>query len=166
VEIPRELVEAFAAAVPLALREMAGVEAVVRGAGPAGAADRFADLSTTIRLAAADGERRLVVSFPQRTAAELARRILAGAADEVTPELIADCMGEIANVVAGQAKALLFGTASHFTLSTPTVGTDLAEVADGRWLIRFDSEAGEFAVHLCPPRAAESGGALSAGAGD
>jgi CheY-specific phosphatase CheX len=166
VETPRELLEAFAAAVPPALREMAAVEAVVREARPARAADGFADLSAVIRLTAADGERRLVVSFPQRTAAELARRILAGTADEVAADMIGDCVGEVANVVAGQAKALLVGCPSHFTLSTPTVRTDMAEAADGRWLIRFDSDAGEFAVHLCPPRAAGAGGATFAGSGD
>jgi CheY-specific phosphatase CheX len=156
VENPRELVEAFAEAVPPALREMAGVEAVVRESRPADGADAFGDLSATVRLTTAGGEWRLGLSFPQRTAAELARRVLAGTTDAVTPELIADCMGEVANVVAGQAKALLFGTASHFTLSTPVVLTGSAEAADVAWVIQFDSDAGEFALYLCPSRVGES----------
>jgi chemotaxis protein CheX len=152
VETPRELVEAFAESVPPALREMAGVEAVVGESRPAARGDALGDLSATVRLTAADGESRLVLCFPERTAAELARRILAGTTDAVTPDLIADCMGEVANVVAGQAKALLFGTASHFTLSTPVVRTGLTDAVDGGWVIRFGSDAGEFALHLCPPR--------------
>jgi CheY-specific phosphatase CheX len=151
VDDPHELVEAFAAGVPLALREMAGVEAVVRVARPAAAADTIAGLSATIRLTAAGGEGRLILAFPEPTAAELARRILAGTVDEPAADMIGDCMGEVANVVAGQAKALLVGSPAHFTLSTPTVSTGLVAAADGLWAIRFDSEAGEFTAYVCLP---------------
>ena len=146
-----ELVEAVAEAVPLALREMAGVEATACDARPAGAADGFANLSAVVGLTAADGHGWLILSFPERTAAELARRVFAGTTDEVAADLIGDCMGEVANVVAGQAKTLLAGTPSHFTLSTPTVGALPMDLTEGRWVIRFDSEAGEFAAHVCPP---------------
>lgn len=150
-DVPRELVEAFTEAVPLALREMAGVEAVARDSQPAGVADGFVGLAAIIRLTAAAGEGQLILSFPERTAAELARRVLAGTTEEPAADVIGDCMGEVANVVAGQAKALLVGSPAHFTLSTPTVRTGPGEMPDGRWVIRFDSEAGEFAAHVCPP---------------
>lgn len=151
-DVPHELVEAVTEAVPLAFREMAGVEAVARDSRPAGAADGFADLSAGVGLTAAGGRGgQLILSFPERTAAELARRVLVGTTAEVAADLIGDCMGEVANVVAGQAKTLLAGTPSHFTLSTPTVGTQPGEKGDGRWVIRFDSDAGEFAAHVCPP---------------
>lgn len=147
----RELVEAFAEAVPLALREMAGVEVVARDPRPADQADGFADLSAVVSLTAAGGQGQLILSFPERTAAELAQRILAGTVGEPGADMIGDCMGEVANVVAGQAKALLVGSPAHFTLSTPTVRTEMGEMPVERWVIRFDSDVGEFAAHVCPP---------------
>ena len=77
-ETPHELVDAFTEAVPFALRELAGVEAVVREERPATAADNVADLSAVIRLTAAGGEYRLILCFPGRTAEALAGRVLAG----------------------------------------------------------------------------------------
>ena len=145
---PRELVEAFAEAVPFALREMVGVEAVARGSRPATAADNAADVSAVVRLAAADGESRLIVCFPEQTAAELARRVFAGIVMEVTADLVRDCVGEVANVVAGQAKVLLVGKPAHFTLATPTVHDGPVD-SDGGWVIRFESDAGAFGVRLC-----------------
>src|SRR4051812_33120886 len=136
---------------PAALREMAGVDAVVRASRPADATDLGADLVAAIGLRMADGEAWLELCLPGRTAEELARRILAGAVDPLTPDLVRDCMGEVANVVAGQAKALLFGRRSHFALSTPIVRAGGPDGGTAGWVIRFESEAGEFGVHLRPP---------------
>jgi chemotaxis protein CheX len=147
VETPRELVEAFMEAVPFALREMAGVEAIVRDSRPATAADSAADITAVIRLTAAGGESSLIGCFPGRTAEALARRVLAVTRSTVTDDLIPDCMGEVTNVIAGQAKVLLVGKPAHFTLSTPTVQTGPVGVVDG-WVIRFESEVGEFRVQL------------------
>lgn len=146
---PDELIEAFTAAVPFALRELAGVEAVARDAGPA-AGRAPADLGATIRLATGGGQWRMTFCLPAAAAGELARRILAGAT-ELTPGLVRDCTGEVANVIAGQAKALLVGSPAHFTLSTPEVRSGDPADGTGGWVIRFDSDAGEFAVWLCPP---------------
>src|SRR4051812_12669340 len=98
---------------------MAGVEAGARDVRPARAGGGRADVAAEIMLACAGGQGRLVLSFPGRTAATLARRILAEAAVDADAMMVQDCMGEVANVVAGQAKALLVGSPSHFTLSTP-----------------------------------------------
>jgi CheY-specific phosphatase CheX len=152
VDTPDELVEAVATAVPFSLREMAAVEAVVRGTRPATEADQTADVSAVVQLSASGCRWRLVMSFPKQTAAALAQRILAGTVDEVPADMVGDCMGEVANVVAGQAKGLLVGSPSHFTLSTPSVRTGgPVEVASGLWVIQFDSDVGEFTVHLGPP---------------
>jgi chemotaxis protein CheX len=152
VEIPDDLVDAFAAAVPFALKEMADVEPVVRESEHERNVDEgSADMSACVRLTTAAGVWRLILSFPERTAAALARRILVETDVEVSPEMIRDCIGEVANVLAGQAKALLVGRTSHFTLSTPTVQVgDLAERTADRFVIYFDSNVGEFTVHLCP----------------
>jgi chemotaxis protein CheX len=148
---PDELVEAFSAAVPFALRELAGVEAVIREVGPATAAGTTAELAAVVRLASAGGEVHLILGFPQRTAEELARRILTGTAVSPAADLVRDCMGEVANVIAGQAKTLLVGRPAHFTLSAPTVlAGRAANVVDGR-AIWFDSDAGAFTVRLSTP---------------
>lgn len=148
---PDELVEAFSAAVPFALRELAGVEAVIRDVGPATAAGTTVELAAAVRLALAGGEARLILGFPQRTAEEIAQRILTGTAVGLTADLVRDCMGEVANVIAGQAKTLLVGSPAHFTLSAPTVlAGGPAEMVDGR-AIWFDSDAGAFTVRLSMP---------------
>jgi chemotaxis protein CheX len=149
VDSPNDLVEAFAAGVPFALREMAGVEAVVRDTAPAGDGDGSIAVCAAVRLTTAGGGWDLTMSFPEATAVALARRVLAGAVADVGAGMVRDCMGEVANVVAGQAKALLVGSPSHFTLGTPTVGTGPGRTAGGR-VIRFDSDAGAFTVHLSP----------------
>jgi CheY-specific phosphatase CheX len=148
---PDELVEAFSAAVPFALHELAGVEAVIREVGPATSGGATAELAAVVRLALAGREAQLILSFPQRTAEELAQRILAESGVSLTTDLVRDCIGEVANVVSGQAKALLVGSPSHFSLSTPTVRPGAAaDEADGR-VIWFESDAGGFTVRLCTP---------------
>jgi CheY-specific phosphatase CheX len=54
------------------------------------------------------------------TAARLAARYL-GAEVELTRELLDDMAGELANVIAGQAKTMLKGTPYHYHLTTPTI---------------------------------------------
>jgi len=151
VDSSHELVEAFAQAVPAALREWAGVEAFVRECSPASAVDPGAGLVARIGLRMASGEGRLELFLPEQTAAELARRVLAGTVDPMAEDLVRDCMGEVANVVAGHAKALLVGRPSHFTLSTPVVRSGGPMEGTGGWVIRFESDAGAFGVHLLPP---------------
>jgi CheY-specific phosphatase CheX len=149
VDAPNELLEALSAAVPFALHEMAGVEVVVHSTAPESAPGGSTEVSAQIRLATGAGAWRLVLSFPQPTAAVLAGRILAGTGTEGAADMVRDCAGEMANVVAGQAKALLLGSPFHFTLSTPTVSVGSWPVCEG-WVIRFESDAGAFAAHLFP----------------
>lgn len=149
---PSELVEAFASAVPFALREMANVEAVVRDGFQNATDDPSADLFAGVGLITSGGAGRLVLCFSVATATALARRVLADVADEPADDMVRDCLGEIANVVAGQAKALLVGSPAHFTLSTPTVWERGAvKLAGACAEILFASDAGAFAVRLYPP---------------
>ena len=152
-DAPDELIEAFTAAVPFALREMAGVEAVARDACPAAGDGRSADLSAR---PPAPTRRRRWATGPELPGGRRPRRWPGGCSPGRTRAgrgMVRDCMGEVANVVAGQAKALLVGTPSHFTLSTPSRPAAGAAGRDGTggWVIRFDSDAGEFTVHVCPP---------------
>jgi chemotaxis protein CheX len=150
VNSPDELVEPFASSVILTLREMAGVEAAVREIKQSTGQDDFGDVSAVLRLIGAN-EGYLALSFPNATANALAARVLSDAAN-VNADMIHDCIGELVNVVAGQAKALLFGTPGHFTLSTPTVVLGVPELPAGtRWMAEFVSEVGEFRLHVRLP---------------
>jgi chemotaxis protein CheX len=148
-ELREHLLEPFVTATRAALIEMAGTEVVVR------AVNRKPPQQTAVTAVvglAATAERFLVLSFPKETAAAFAGRILAGVAPEVDERLVRDCVGEIANVIAGQAKALLAGTSYRFTFSLPMV------VAHGPadWppqdldclVVAFGSDLGDFNLQL------------------
>ncbi len=146
-----ELIGPFAVAVAVTLREMAGVEAMVREAVPAPAAGGFGDVSAVLRLSTG-GEGYMVLSLPAATAAALAARVLGDSGVALDAAMIRDCTGELANVIAGQAKTMLVGTPHHFTFSTPAVSEGDPGLPDGeRWVAAFASEAGEFSIHLCLP---------------
>jgi CheY-specific phosphatase CheX len=148
-DTPDELIEPFITATASTLREMSGVESVVRDSFRATGAEGLADVTVGLRLDASV-EWWVVLSFPSATAAALTGRVLPGV--ERDEDMIRDCAAEFLNVIAGQAKTLLYGTPGHFTFSTPTGLTAGApELAPGRSVVRFDSEAGPFTLHLCPP---------------
>jgi CheY-specific phosphatase CheX len=63
----------------------------------------------------------LFVSVPADFAAVLATRVFAEIEDPGSANLAADCVGELANLIAGHAKALLRGTPAHFALGTPVL---------------------------------------------
>ena len=156
---PAELLGPFTEAVAATLREMAGVEAVVRGVSRAADGDIPAGVTAAIRLNA-DVPGWLALSLPAGTAAVLAGRVFAEAGLKPDAGMVADCVAELVNVVAGQAKTLTFGTPGHFTLTTPEVLGPGAVAPPGRWVVNFGSDAGAFALHVCPPRAAGTGGGL------
>jgi chemotaxis protein CheX len=165
VDTPDDFRDAFTAAVEMALRELAGVEVVRRGTSRAVGGDGLDEVSVVLRL---DGEavRWAILSFPAGTAAAVARRVLAEIAGEPDDGMIRDCVAEVLNVIAGQAKALLFGTPHHFLLSTPTaLAAASIDLSEERAAVRFDSEAGGFTLHLCPPLVARGGGPSVTGKG-
>ncbi len=149
VEMPSEVVDAFVTAVGTALREMAGVESFPLGVRPAKSEDDFGALSAVLQLTAG-AEGCFVLSMPITTADALARRVLAEVMPEPAPDMVRDCLGEVANVVAGQAKSLLAGTPYHFLLATPTVVDGRpANIGASDWLVEFNSDIGSFTFHMC-----------------
>ena len=83
------------------------------------------------------------------TALELTSRVLQEVGDSADGGIVRDCAGELANVIAGQAKTLLFGTPYHFTFSLPSILTvNSTERNTGRWVIAFASDVGGFALHF------------------
>jgi chemotaxis protein CheX len=146
------LLEPFISAVCVTLREMAGTEVVARSVHETALNNSLTDISAAVHLTSTtDGF--LVVSFPERSAYAVARRVLDGVTTELDESMIRDCVGEIANVVAGQAKALLAETPFHFVFSMPkvVVGPD-PELQPKQGLecfvVTLTSDVGEFAVQL------------------
>lgn len=151
-DLRRQLAEPLVTAVEQTLSQMAGAEVTVRSTYQRGKPAALGDVSVTLTLSHSL-EGLLILSFSTSTAEALARRILVDVAEQLDPVMVADCMGEIANIVAGQAKALLHGTPNHFVFSTPmvTLGPDNKMFKDGMTslVIVFDSEQGVFALQLC-----------------
>ncbi len=155
--VPQELQDVllapFIEAACLTLREWAGTEPVPGAMYREPRPRTLGDVSAMLRLhTAADGI--LVLGFPTATAQTLASRALAGVMQDVGPDMVRDCMGEVTNVVAGQAKALLHDTPYRFTFSTPTVltGADREiETPSGAdcLVVLFGSDAGTFSLQLC-----------------
>jgi chemotaxis protein CheX len=151
-EVRENLLEPFIAAVRAALGEMAGAEPVVRAVYRKPMQHAFGDIAAVILLRSVRGDASLVLGFPQATAAALARRILAEVKHAVEEDLIRDCVGEIANVVAGQAKALLAERPVRFEFRLPQMVVNAAEFQPCQGVdclvVIFDCDHGSFALQL------------------
>jgi chemotaxis protein CheX len=151
-ELRRQLAEPLITAVKQTLKQLAQAEVDVRSIYERKRPMALGDLSVALTLSHPfDG--LLLLSFSKPTAEALWRRILPEPAEAVDLALVADCVGEIANIVAGQAKALFAGTQYHFLFSTPRIsfgheGMKLDEYMKSI-VIAFDSDAGVFALQLC-----------------
>src|SRR5262245_51784995 len=108
-EVFQQIVDAFVTATTTAVGEWVDTDVLVRSATLSSPAPTPGTILARIDL---DGERlrQLTMSFPPSTAVALARLALRDAAVDPDLDLVRDCTGEIANIVAGQAKALLAGT--------------------------------------------------------
>ncbi|CAN5125629.1 hypothetical protein BH11PLA2_BH11PLA2_14260 [soil metagenome] len=117
-EHAQEWTDALTSAVAVALREMAGVQSALVGSTPVDGVPSAGEVSVVIRTFGA-GPGSLRLSMPNTTASALAHRILAETVPNPDEALIRDCIGEVANIIAGQAKTLLYGTLLHFSFSSP-----------------------------------------------
>ncbi len=148
-ELRDSLLEPLVAAARAALGEMAGAELVVRVVSAVPPPAGPGDVTALVRLTSPTGA-LLVLRVPAPTAAALAARVLGQGACRLDADLLRDCVGEIANVVAGQAKTLLAGTTRAFTFALPEVTSgphDLPSARDGGCLaVTFGSDRGE--LHL------------------
>jgi chemotaxis protein CheX len=152
-EVREQLLEPFISAASLTLTELAQTEVIVRSIYRTALPRTLADTSAVLGLTAKGGE-VLVLSFPAATASALAGRVLAEVPGTPDDDLVRDCMGELANVIAGQAKTLLAETPYQLMLDTPSVlsgpGLEVGSRKDLPGLIVvFASDAGDFALQLC-----------------
>ncbi len=149
-ESSKEIVlDAFMQAVGLTFRELAGLDVIPRGV----TTGRFvgtSGISAVLRLTpAVEGE--FALDFPLSVATELTRRIFVTAGADVDEAEVSDCIGEVANVVAGQAKTLLVGTPHHFVFSIPVVtATSGPQPQVDCTCVEFGTEIGEFTLYLRP----------------
>jgi len=152
-EVREQLLEPFIAAARLTLSELAQTDLAVRSVYRTTLARTLADISAVLGLTA-EGGGVLVLSFPAPSAAALAGRILAEATQAPDDDLVRDCMGEVANVIAGQAKTLLAETPYQLVLGTPKVlsgpGHEVVSRPDAEGLVVvFGSDVGDFALQVC-----------------
>jgi chemotaxis protein CheX len=152
-ELRDKLLGPFCEAAITTLREMAGIEIALRSTYQKTGYRMFGDISAVLGLLGRS-EGSLVLSFPEPTAEAIVKRILSQAEEELSPGIVRDCIGEISNVIAGQARGQLVGTPYEFALSTPTVisGTnhEIRHKPGAPCLVvAFSSELGDFALQLC-----------------
>jgi chemotaxis protein CheX len=154
--VREQLLDPFVTAAQVTLTEMAGTEVAVQTAYRTRHCRPLGDLAARLPMTSPTVT-ALVLHFPRGTATVLAGRVLAEVAAEPDEEMIRDCLGEVANVIAGQAKALLRGMPYHFTLSTPTVtataGREAPASPNAEYLVAvLASSVGEFALIVCMDR--------------
>jgi chemotaxis protein CheX len=150
-----KVVEAFASGAIVALQELTQFDAFVESTPAPEVFDSPDLIVATIRLV-----RKLPGTMTLLLTAESASRLAYRYLPKGTPltdEIIKDVAGEIANVIAGQAKTILKGTPYHFTLSTPTVArvsyvSQADDVVDESRMasITFDAERLILLVQLPP----------------
>jgi chemotaxis protein CheX len=152
-EIRTGLLGPFTTATTLTIREMACVEATVKSVYQKRKHKMFGDISAVIGLMART-EGAMVISFPELSALAVTRRILAGLNDNPSPDDVRDCIGEVANVIAGQARGILASTPYAFGMSTPTIVSGAGHEIRHKpgmpcLVVAFCSELGDFALQLC-----------------
>lgn len=149
-DVRRQLVEPFVSAAQMALAEMAGTEVAIQTVYCARHSRLLGDLAAVLPVTSPTVT-AVALHFPAPTACALAGRVLAGVVAAPDEGMIRDCIGEVVNVVAGQAKALLMGTPHHFTLSTPTVvsaaNPEALDYPNAEHLVTvLSSDLGDFAL--------------------
>ena len=113
----------------------------------------FGDVSGVMGLSGtASGT--VVVSFPETLACKVVSQMLGEAPAEGLNEDVCDGVGEIINMIAGQAKASLVKTKYHFVLSIPAVVSGAGHEITHRKgtpniVVVFEAEGQDFAIQVC-----------------
>jgi chemotaxis protein CheX len=149
--VREQLIEPLIAATCSVMSEMAGAELAIQSVQKKSSHQPLGDIAAVFELRSPP-EGRLVLSFPKPTAEGLAAQIFRSANVQTDENLVRDCMGEIANVIAGQAKALLARMPHHLAFVMPQ---DVVAVKEFRppqgvecLVISFNCEHGELALQL------------------
>lgn len=157
-EVPEELLRPFVAAAQLAFEQMAGLSLAVRGSYRLPDFRTSGNVSAVIGLAG-PGQGALVLSLGEDVAQAAARRVLAEVDDNPDRELVDDCVGELANIIAGQARGMLADSPYEFAFGTPRlvsgVGHEIARDPGAPCLVLdFTSDVGDVQMQVsCWPSA-------------
>lgn len=145
------VLQPFLTGVEVALREVAHTEVAERTSYQCKTRRIIGDWGVSIALIS-NTEGVLALGFEQATAPALARRMLADTPATVDESLIRDCAGELANVVAGQAKSFLAPTPDRFTFTPPKFAPADVDIAPPEMqtclVVKFKSDAGDFSLQL------------------
>ncbi len=96
---------------------------------------------------------QMTLSFPMETARQLVAEMLGMDTEEIDEELLKDGVGEMANIVAGNAKARLQDTSFHFQMGLPSIvvgrnhSVDLFKGAESE-TVMFATDFGLFEMHI------------------
>lgn len=152
-DIRKQLLGPFTSVIKVTMREMAGIEPMVRAVYQKTGHKIFGDISAVIGLkSSVDGA--MVLSFPGDSAMAFTKLILKDVIDNPDGDIVRDCVGEIANVIAGQARGILASTSYQFAISTPIIVSGEEHEIRHRpglpcLVAVFTSDAGDFALQLC-----------------
>lgn len=150
---PSHFRDAFVEATTVAFREVARTEVVLLASGHASKLPEVAEKSAFIDLTFPFGQGLMALNVSEEIVESLARRVMVGEVAVIDGNLADDCLGEIANVIAGQGKVLLSGTDRHYVFGTPLIvsGPERASHFDlyRDWLaLAFQSDLGEIVVRV------------------
>lgn len=159
-ELRANLLDPFVEAARVTFSQMAQIDLNLVGMCERTDFRTTGDVSAVVGLVS-PAEGSLVLSFSERAAQMLANRVLADVGIEPDDNLIRDCVGEVANVVAGQAKGALAGTPYYFVYAPPTVVAGRGHEVRHRpgvpcLVIEFASSAGEIQLQLSVSASSEA----------
>ncbi len=148
--------QAFLTALPLVLSEVARTTVELVEVSRQRSPFTVEGVTATLPLRSSSAV-LLTLQVAEKTARELAHRMLAEVPGEIDEAMVRDCAGELVNVIAGQAKAILTGTPEHFSISTPTIYAEPTQLLGGQGdgtclLASFSSDVGtlELRLYLAP----------------
>ena len=145
--------ESLIEAAVVAFREVARTDVIPISCDRASKSSDITHRTAFIELTFPAGRGLLALGVSDAIAVALARRVLAGEVSVIDGDLAADCLGEIANVIAGHGKALLSGTDGHYVFGTPKIfagpapATPFGPSLDWHTLV-FQSDLGEITLRV------------------
>ncbi|WP_339671612.1 chemotaxis protein CheX [Dasania marina] len=115
--------------------------------------DSLGDITSVIDLKGDNHHGSLAISFTKEAILNIAENMLGESFSEVD-ETIADVVGEITNMITGNAKQLYSESGLEFDLATPTttIGKNIPvthTVTGATLLIPFETKAGAFYIEVC-----------------
>lgn len=126
---------------------IAGKPTVKQGGNPLG------DVTSIIDLSGKDIQGSLAISFSKVAIFDITEKILGECVDNINDTVI-DIVGELTNIITGNAKRLYAEQGMDFDLTRPTmmIGNDtpLTHSVEGKaTVLPFNTDAGVFYLELC-----------------